>query len=516
MKNNLSNFDVAIVGFGPIGQFVSNLLNQYNLKIAIIEKSPGINHYPRANTIDDEIMRYINKLDILAEFKNKTSTPDFIEFTFPNGKTIQSNPVKNTLNGFPAVTMFHQPDLEKVLSKNIMSSENIEIFFENELIDFKDKDNQITLTTRSADKKNNIIIKTKFLLACDGSESPIRSKLNIEQFDLQYNKDWLIIDIDLNKGIALEKVARQICDPDRPTVFMHSPGRRHRFEFQLLAGENPNEMKSQNSVQSLLLKWLAPSEYTVLRSEIYKFRGTKANQWKHGNIFLLGDAAHQVPPYAGQGINSGIRDAINIAWKLNLVVNHCVEPSMLESYQIEREIHVEETIKSSIALGKLIDSLALAYKKKIPLADAVAPEARDQAYGGKKANPSRDLNPGIYFNSLIHKFTGQLIPNINLKDNNGNEVKLDSLLNNQIAIIGEGDIESELNAKSVKAFKALNVKFINTLHYSYKNSDFREIIKIGYAIVRPDLYIFGVSDVDNSIQDLSDQLFDNLCLSNSI
>ena len=144
MKNNLSNFDVAIVGFGPIGQFVSNLLNQYNLKIAIIEKSPGINHYPRANTIDDEIMRYINKLDILAEFKNKTSTPDFIEFTFPNGKTIQSNPVKNTLNGFPAVTMFHQPDLEKVLSKNIMSSENIEIFFENELIDFKDKDKQIT------------------------------------------------------------------------------------------------------------------------------------------------------------------------------------------------------------------------------------------------------------------------------------------------------------------------------------------------------------------------------------
>ena len=140
-------------------------------------------------------------------------------------------------------------------------------------------------------------------------------------------------------------------------------------------GEDLNQMKKESSVQSLLLKWLEPLQYKILRSEIYKFRGTKANQWKVGNIFLLGDAAHQVPPYAGQGINSGIRDAINIAWKLNLVANHLVEPNMLESYQIEREVHVEETIKSSIALGKLIDSLALAYKKKIPLADAVAPEA---------------------------------------------------------------------------------------------------------------------------------------------
>ena len=120
-----------IVGFGPVGQFVSNLLDQYNLKIAVIEKSSGISKCPGANAIDDEIMRFINKFDILAEFKNKTSIPDFIEFTFPNGKTIQSNPVKNTLNGFPAVTMFYQPDLEQVLSKNIMSSKNIEIFYEN-------------------------------------------------------------------------------------------------------------------------------------------------------------------------------------------------------------------------------------------------------------------------------------------------------------------------------------------------------------------------------------------------
>jgi 3-(3-hydroxy-phenyl)propionate hydroxylase len=295
---------------------------------------------------------------------------------------------------------------------------------------------------------------------------------------------------------------------------MHSPGKKHRFEFQLLAGENPEEMSSKSSVHKLLLSCLEPSQYTIERKEVYKFRGKKANQWKVGNIFLLGDAAHQVPPYAGQGINSGIRDAINICWKLNMVINHGLDQNILESYQIEREIHVEETIKSSIALGKLIDSLAIAYKKKMPLADAVAPEARDQAYGGKKANPSEEINPGIYCNSLVHKFTGRLVPYINLKDSDNNEIGLDSLLDGEIAIIGEGRIENQLSVGAIKLFKELNAKFINILDYSFRNNDFREILKTGYLIIRPDLHIYGVSDSESSLEELSNQFFESLYLKN--
>ena len=134
--------------------------------------------------------------------------------------------------------MFHQPDLENNLSENINNLENINIFYEEELIVFKQKNNQSSITTSSSDKKNNRILKSRFLLACDGVDSFVRTRLNIDQMDLQYNKDWLIIDIKLNKGITLDKVARQICDPNRPTVFMHAPEGRHRFEFQLLAGED--------------------------------------------------------------------------------------------------------------------------------------------------------------------------------------------------------------------------------------------------------------------------------------
>jgi 3-(3-hydroxy-phenyl)propionate hydroxylase len=293
---------------------------------------------------------------------------------------------------------------------------------------------------------------------------------------------------------------------------MHSPEGRHRFEFQLLAGENSIEMKSNNSVYKFLSPWLDSSQYTIERSEVYKFRGTKANQWKIDNIFLLGDAAHQIPPYAGQGINSGIRDSINICWKLNMIVNHSLNPIMLESYQIEREIHVEETIKSSIALGKLIDSLSIAYKKNMPIVDAVAPEARDQAYGGRKANPSENINPGIYFNSLSHKFTGRLIPNCRLKDNKNVDVYLDSEINGQIAIIGEGNIYDYLDHDTVSLFKKLNTKFINILDYSFKNTDLREMIKAGFILVRPDFHIYGITDSENNLKDLAEQFFASLCL----
>jgi hypothetical protein len=219
-----------------------------------------------------------------------------------------------------------------------------------------------------------------------------------------------------------------------------------------------------------------------------------------------------VPPYAGQGINSGFRDSINICWKLNMIINHSLNPIMLESYQIEREIHVEETIKSSIALGKLIDSLSIAYKKNMPIADAVAPEARDQAYGGRKANPSENINPGIYFNSLSHKFTGRLIPNCRLKDNKNVDVYLDSEINGQIAIIGEGNIYDYLDHDTVSLFKKLNTKFINILDYSFKNTDLREMIKAGFILVRPDFHIYGITDSEHNLKDLAEQFFASLCL----
>ena len=510
MNKNKSNFDIVIVGFGPVGQFAANVLDQYNLKIGVIEKSQDIYLKPRANNLDDEILRRVSSFNNFKKFKNKTSTPNFIEFNFPNGKNIQRNSVKKTSNGFSPVNMFYQPEFESFLYQNIYFSKKINFYFDNELTDFKKKNNQLTLTTSSSDKKTNKIFKTNYILACDGADSFIRNKLDISQLDLQYNKDWLIIDIELNKGVLLDKVARQICDPDRPIAFLYTSKTKHRFELQLLAGEDPEQMKSKDSINKLLSNWLQPNEYTIERREVYKFRAKKANLWKIENIFLLGDSAHQIPPYAGQGLSSGIRDVINLCWKLNLVINHSLNQNMLETYQIEREMHLEETIKSSIALGKLIDSLGMAYRKKIPLADAVAPEAREQAFGGSKSNLSKDMNPGIYFNSLEHNYTGKLLPKFKLKNKSEKEIDFDELLCGQFTIISDGNIKKHLNKESIKLYRGLGAKFINIRDYSFKNSEFREMASFGNIILRPDLFIYGVTDSENDLQDLSIQLFEAL------
>lgn len=513
MKNNLFHYDVIIVGLGPIGQFIANLFNKSSLKIAIIEKLDKIYSKSSAVVLDDEIMRAISNLSIYNEFKEKISIPKSIDFEFPDGKVIQSSLVKKTSNGFATISTFYQPDLEKLLTDSLKKSKNVDVFYQCELIDFKESNKKILLTYKDLNSKETEILSGKFLLACDGIDSSIKSKLKIPDIDMQYSKDWLIVDVILNKGAALDKAVRQICDSVRPTVSIHMPANRHRFEFQLLAGEISKNMQSVESATSLLSTWLKPNEFSIDQIDIYKSRAKRVSEWKRGNVILLGDSAHQVPPYAAQGINSGIRDAINLFWKLNLVLKGSVHNSVLESYQIEREIHLVETIKSSIALGQLIDSISVAYKKKTPLKDAVAPEARDQAYGGRKANPSKETNPGIFYNSLQHKFTGILLPRFDLTDGDGVRFSVDSIIDYCLTIISSGNIGSELSTESMKAYKSLGAKFIDISKYSYKNSEFSEIISCGSLIVRPDLYIFGVTDKDSNLQDLSDQLFKFLAIS---
>ena len=331
---------------------------------------------------------------------------------------------------------------------------------------------------------------------------------------MQYSKDWLIVDVILNKGAALDKAVRQICDSVRPTVSIHMPANRHRFEFQLLAGEISKNMQSVESATSLLSTWLKPNEFSIDQIDIYKSRAKRVSEWKRGNVILLGDSAHQVPPYAAQGINSGIRDAINLFWKLNLVLKGSGSScTPIGNINLKIRVYPSDTI--ILAAGSNANELVcdVANKKKTPLKDAVAPEARDQAYGGRKANPSKETNPGIFYNSLQHKFTGILLPRFDLTDGDGVRFSVDSIIDYCLTIISSGNIGSELSTESMKAYKSLGAKFIDISKYSYKNSEFSEIISCGSLIVRPDLYIFGVTDKDSNLQDLSDQLFKFLAIS---
>ena len=500
MESNLNqledSYDIVIAGFGPVGQLCSNLLNKHGLKIGVIESNFDIYPEPRAISIDDEIQRIINDLGLWDSFKDSSNVPDFADLIFPNGKVVLRGIVSKTSNGFPFVSTFYQPELESLLWKNLNKNANVDIYLGHEIINFKEESELINISIKNLKDSKLLHIKTKYLLACDGSESFIRNKLKIDLIDLKYNKEWLVIDAALQDSSEVERVVRYICDPKRPIIFTTLKGGRVRLEFQMLAGENGKEIINENKHINFISPLLIDKAHQIERVYVYRYRGNCANELRQKNIFLLGDAAHQMPPFAGQGLSSGLRDASNLCWKLVHVISNQFNDEILDTYQTERMDEVKNSIDSSIALGKLIDSLSVAYKDNTPLEEAIPPEAREQAYG-KKALTDQSISRGLFSRLVKDDNIGKLVPMTQFSKKVENvfidDLSIDDLLGSRFGVISSKDPKNSLNEHTLDLFKAINAVFVDISKYDFLNSKFEELVDIGDIIVRPDKLIYGIT-----------------------
>ena len=513
MESNLiqleDSYDIIIAGYGPVGQLCSNLLNKHGLNIGVIESNLDICSEPRAISIDDEIQRIINSLGLWGNFRDNIDTPDFADLIFPNGKVVLRGPVTLTSNGFPFVSTFFQPELGSLLRKDINKSKSTDIFLGHEIINFKEEGELIDISVKNLKDNKLTKIKTKYLFACDGSESFIRKKLKIDLIDLKYNKEWLVVDIKLQDSCKIEKVVRYICDPERPTIFTTLMGGKVRLEFQLLAGENGEEIINENKyIKFISSSLLADNEYRIERAYIYRYKGNCANELRRKNIFLLGDAAHQIPPFAAQGLSSGLRDASNLCWKLVHVINNQFNDEILDTYQVERMDEVKNSINSSIALGKLIDSLSVAFKDNTPLEEAIPPEAREQAYG-KKSLTEHSISKGLFSSLVKDNNIGKLVPMTHFSNKIDN-ISIDDLLDSRFAVISSKDHKDLLNEDTLSSFMTINAVLINISKYKFLNSKLEELVDIGDMIVRPDKMIYGIASNEVTLQNLADEFFDRL------
>ena len=500
-----ASYDIIIAGFGPVGQLCSNLLNKHQLNIGIIESNFDICSEPRAISVDDEIQRIISSLGLWPSFKDNASAPDFADLIFPNGKVVLRAPVTPTLNGFPFVSIFYQPELESILRTNLNKSKNTDILLGHEIINFKNEEKLIDISIKNLENNKLSKVKIKYLLACDGSESFVRNKLKIDLIDLKYNKEWLIVDINLQDSSEIEKVARYICDPERPTIYTTLTRGRIRLEFQLLAGENGREIINESKYVNFISPILADKNYHIERVYTYRYRGNCAKELRRKNIFILGDAAHQMPPFASQGLSSGLKDASNLCWKLAHVISNQLNEGILDTYEIERMDEVKSSINSSIALGRLIDSLSIAYRDNTPLEEAIPPEAREQAYG-KKSLTAQSISKGLFSNLAKDNNVGKVVPMIHFL-NQSKDISIDDLLDSRFAVVSDKDPEGLLNENTISYFKAINTVFININKYKFINSKFEELIENGGMIVRPDKMIYGVTSSRVTLQNLADELF---------
>jgi 2-polyprenyl-6-methoxyphenol hydroxylase-like FAD-dependent oxidoreductase len=343
--------DVAIVGAGPTGMTLAILLAQSGHRVMVIERWAEPYGLPRAVHFDHEVGRILQSCGIGSGLRAISEPADLYEWRNAAGQTLlRFGRAGDGPSGWPASSMFAQPALEDLLHGRISELPGIDLRRGVEVTGITDLGD--TVEVRSA---TGPIVEARYLVGCDGANSTVREQAGLAVHDLGYFYDWLIVDVILNEQREFHPINLQVCDPARPTTAVSGgPGRR-RFEFMKLPDESLEEMNDEQVAWRLLAPWdVHPGNARLERHAVYTFQARHAEQWRTGRVLLAGDAAHQMPPFAGQGMCAGVRDAANLAWKLDLVLKGQATDQVLDTYEEERLGHARSVIEFSMELGKVI------------------------------------------------------------------------------------------------------------------------------------------------------------------
>ena len=350
--------DVLVVGLGPVGATLAALLGQAGLEVLVVEPAPDIYPLPRAAHIDHEIMRIFQTLGLasrIAPFVRPAPNYEFLNAEGRSLMTIERAGVVGS-SGWSSSFNIYQPGIERELRDKIRSLPTVDVLLRARFESIVEN-GDMEVVTRVSCGSEHFLVRSRYLVACDGAWSPVREELKIGLFDYAFDEPWLVLDGRVPDESRFPTSNLQICDPTRPTTFVHMTPGRLRWEFMLKPGEDSATMQSTQSTDALLAPWRLHGAIDIERLAVYRFHGLVANEWRRRRVFLAGDAAHQMPPFMGQGMCSGLRDAANLAWKLERAVRVGPDERLLDSYQQEREPHVRAIIDKAIEMGKLVCTL---------------------------------------------------------------------------------------------------------------------------------------------------------------
>lgn len=348
-------YDVLIVGLGPVGAVLAALCAKLGLRTRVVEKDTAIYRLPRAVQIDYEVMRLLNFVGVADDVLANSCASAGYEFVNRDREILMSRypPPGLAATGYPWANMFHQPSLEAALRSRLAECREVEVSLgANVAAIEQDRDGVAAVVEREGGAER---IEAAYVVACDGARSFVRRALDIDMVDLGFEEPWVVVDVKLPPGMRqLAEVSVQLCDPAQPTTSVLSGPGRHRWEFMLRPGDDYAEATRPEVLKARLADWVDTDAIEIERSAVYEFHGLIARRWRSGRILLIGDAAHQMPPFFGQGLCSGVRDACNLAWKLAAVLRGAVAPAFLDTLQAEREPHVAGITRSAIELGRIV------------------------------------------------------------------------------------------------------------------------------------------------------------------
>ena len=475
------DFDVAIVGLGPTGLTLAHFLGRRGLKVLALEREPEFYGNARAVYTDDECMRIFQEAGVAAELEADMVLDSPVQWILEDGSVLGQlrrfdRPYGWTMNNF-----LYQPHFETKLEKLLSRYPDVHVMRGRELIAFEQDDQWVTFqhgaskgvqygrSAATADATDVTTSRARWLVACDGGRSGVRSQLGIKIVGKSFPEPWLVVDIKARNGADCFHHLPYFnfhCDPKRPTVSCPQPGGHHRFEFLVNSGETREQMEDPAMVRALVSRHVDPDKVEVLRRLVYTFNALVAERWRVGRVLLAGDAAHMTPQFMGQGMSSGVRDAHNLAWKLDAVLRGRAALSLIDSYEAERKPHAKEMIDISVRMKEFVSQ---ANPVKAALRNALValllkmPKLGDYIREARWKPPPTYPN-GVYFGlsrTRRNAAEGRPIPQPQVRTSAGRRALLDDVLGDNFALVGyEVDPRATLDANTIARLELLNTKFV--------------------------------------------------------
>ena len=470
-------FDVAIVGYGPAGALLARLLGRQGFSVGIFERAATAFSLPRAVHFDGEVMRIFQSAGVAEEMAAVTrATTRGMHFVNAAGRTLM---IREGVDGpgpqgWHNNHYFHQPDLEQVLRAAVQSCAGVSVRQHAEVVAVEERGDHAWL--KLADRDGGAEFTARYVVGCDGARSLVRDAIGSSWEDLGLRQPWLVTDVIMKRDCGLPDYTIQHCDPARPATACCVTGLRRRWEMMLMAGDDPVEIVKPANVWKLLARWISPEDADLERAAVYTFQSVIAKGWRRGRLLIAGDAAHQTPPFIGQGMCAGMRDCANLAWKLERVLKGGSQDALLDTYETERQPNVHAFIELAVRVGAVIQ------------ADGAAAEERDRRFRDGSPElfgfPPSQLGPGAHEDALP---AGELFPQPRLEDGR----KMDDAIGQRFAVLGDARLIAHCPPDVRDAWNAVNAAVIPDP--GAEVNAWLDAHQAAAVILRPDRHVFGVA-----------------------
>lgn len=495
------NADVLVIGAGPIGLTAACLLADQGLSVTLVERATSTSDLPRAISATDETLRIMEEIGVLDQLAPQMLLNTGARYYGRKDQLLaEVNPEREIL-GQPGKSQFDQPVMEQLLHEAALKRPGIDCRFATEAFTIKQDEHQATTTV--IDDAGKHTIRSSYVVAADGARSPIRTQMGITLEGSTQVQKWIVLDI-VNSAIPPEPFSEFHCNGTRPVVIVPGIGGRRRYEFMLFEGENDKDVTRDEFILELVKPYERISSSQIRRAAVYVAHQRIATTYRRGRVVLIGDAAHLMPPFAGQALNAGTRDAANVAWKLAAVIKHGAPDTLIDTYQAERRPHALAMVR----LSHLIGMAVMATGNKKPLirdallnATGVAPRLKSWITGMKFLKQPHFkhgvvLKPAAGLPSHLRAMVGQALPQPTLSDVSAtfsdipdrSELALDRLLGRGWAVVSR-------TSASRPGDSRINLVHVGSLNRAsgIDRQGLLDHLSPGYcAIVRPDRYVAAV------------------------